>query len=169
MPDAMVAGSALKQRAAGETRQVDVAVVGAGFAGLYLLHRLPQSRPDDRCIGRGRRRRWHLVLEPISRRTLRHSDYRLQLHLRPGTGERVEAGQRNMLTQPEILRYLGFVADRDELRRDIRFRTKVTAANWDQVTERRQLATDNGAAVTCPDYIMATDVSPPQAAGDPVA
>jgi hypothetical protein len=59
-------------------------------------------------------------------------------------------------TQPEILRYLGFVADRYELRRDIRFRTKVTAANWDQATDRWLLTTDNGATVSCRYYIMAT-------------
>ena len=42
------------------------------------------------------------------------------------------------------------------LRRDIRFRTKVTAANWDQATERWQLATDDGATISCRYYIMAT-------------
>src|SRR5436190_24270615 len=42
MPDAMVA--ARESRAAGGTaQQVDVAVVGAGFAGLYLLHRLRKA------------------------------------------------------------------------------------------------------------------------------
>ena len=59
-------------------------------------------------------------------------------------------------TQPEILRYLGFVADRYDLRRDIRFHTKVTAATWDQASERWLLTTDNGAAVSCRYYIMAT-------------
>src|SRR5207247_11072302 len=41
-------------------------------------------------------------------------------------------------------------------RSDIRFRTKVTAANWDQTAERWQLTTDNGAGVSCRHYIMAT-------------
>ena len=59
-------------------------------------------------------------------------------------------------TQPEILRYLGFVADRYDLRRDIRFGTKVTAANWDRDAERWLLTTDNGATISCRYYIMAT-------------
>jgi hypothetical protein len=40
MPDAMVAASASEATSSGKTQQVDVAVVGAEFAGLYLLHRL---------------------------------------------------------------------------------------------------------------------------------
>ena len=59
-------------------------------------------------------------------------------------------------TQPEILRYLGFVADRYDLRRDIRFHTKITAATWDQAAERWLLTTDNGAGLSCRHYIMAT-------------
>jgi cation diffusion facilitator CzcD-associated flavoprotein CzcO/acetyl esterase/lipase len=59
-------------------------------------------------------------------------------------------------TQPEILRYLGFVADRYDLRRDIRFSTKVTSATWDETSGRWLLTTDNGPAVSARDYIMAT-------------
>src|SRR3981081_4723997 len=43
MPDAMVAASTSEATSGGTTQQVDVAVVGAGFAGLYLLHRLRKA------------------------------------------------------------------------------------------------------------------------------
>ena len=43
MPDAMVAGTASEATSGDPTQQVDVAVVGAGFAGLYLLHRLRKA------------------------------------------------------------------------------------------------------------------------------
>ena len=43
MPDAMVAGPASEATSNGKTQQVDVAVVGTGFAGLYLLHRLRKA------------------------------------------------------------------------------------------------------------------------------
>ena len=43
MPDAMVAASALEATSGGTTQQFDVVVVGAGFAGLYLLHRLRKA------------------------------------------------------------------------------------------------------------------------------
>jgi cation diffusion facilitator CzcD-associated flavoprotein CzcO len=43
MPEAMVASSASEATRGAATQQVDVAVVGAGFAGLYLLHRLHKA------------------------------------------------------------------------------------------------------------------------------
>ena len=47
-------------------------------------------------------------------------------------------------------RYFGFVADRYDLRRDIRFGTRVKAANWDDASERWLLTTDNGASARAP-------------------
>ena len=49
MPDAMVAASASEATSGGTTQQVDVAVVGAGFAGLYLLHRLRKAGFTRSC------------------------------------------------------------------------------------------------------------------------
>jgi cation diffusion facilitator CzcD-associated flavoprotein CzcO len=43
MPEAMVASSASEATRGRTTQQVDVAVVGAGFAGLHLLHRLRKA------------------------------------------------------------------------------------------------------------------------------
>ena len=43
MSDAIAETSASKTASDGATQQVDVAVVGAGFAGLYLLHRLRKA------------------------------------------------------------------------------------------------------------------------------
>ena len=43
MPDTMVAARASEATSSNRTQQVDVAVVGAGFAGLYLLHRLRKA------------------------------------------------------------------------------------------------------------------------------
>ena len=55
----------------------DAVVVGAGFAGLYMLHRLRElGLHGARCSSRRRRRR-HLVLEPLSRRPLRRREHRL--------------------------------------------------------------------------------------------
>ena len=60
---------------------------GAGFAGLYMLHKL-RTLGFSRARDRGRRRcRRHLVLEPLPRRALRHRDHRLHLQLRPRTGD----------------------------------------------------------------------------------
>ena len=61
---------------------VDVIVVGAGFAGLYMLHRLRGLGLPARVLRGGRRRRRHLVLEPLSRRALRRREHALLLFLR---------------------------------------------------------------------------------------
>src|SRR5262249_60356585 len=59
-------------------------------------------------------------------------------------------------TQPEILRYLNHVADRFDLRRDIQFDTRVTAATWDAGARRWQIATDRGDLVSAQFCVMAT-------------
>ena len=139
----------------GTTQQVDVAVVGAGFAGLYLLHRLRKAgfnavvleEADD--VGGT----WYWNRYPGARCDIQTIDYSYTFD-----PELESAWQwsEKYATQPEILRYLGFVADRYDLRRDIRFGTKITAATWDEAAERWLLTTDSGAAVSCRHYIMAT-------------
>jgi len=150
----MVAARA-SDAARGTPRQVDVAVVGAGFAGLYLLHRLRKAGfttvalEEAGDVGGT----WYWNRYPGARCDIQTIDYSYTFD------PELEAAwtwSEKYATQPEILRYLGFVADRYELRRDIRFGTKVTEASWDEAAERWQLTTDNGAPVSCRHYIMAT-------------
>ncbi|MBR0862288.1 cation diffusion facilitator CzcD-associated flavoprotein CzcO/acetyl esterase/lipase [Bradyrhizobium diazoefficiens] len=154
MPDAMVAARESKA-ASGTAQQVDVAVVGAGFAGLYLLHRLRQAGfttvalEEAGDVGGT----WYWNRYPGARCDIQTIDYSYTFD--PEL-EAAWAWSEKYATQPEILRYLGFVADRYELRRDIRFGTKVTEAKWNEAAERWQLTTDNGAPVSCRHYIMAT-------------
>jgi cyclohexanone monooxygenase len=58
--------------------------------------------------------------------------------------------------QPEILRYANHVADRLDLRRDMRFETKVTSAVFDAATHRWAVQTDRGDAVQATYCVMAT-------------
>ena len=51
--------------------------------------------------------------------------------------------------QPEILRYLNHVADRFDLRRNMTFNTRVTAASFDEATNRWSVETDQGHRVNC--------------------
>ena len=46
--------------------------------------------------------------------------------------------------QPEILEYARYVADRYDLRKDIRFNTRVTAAHFDDANEDWLVTTDDG-------------------------
>src|SRR4051794_22625139 len=154
MPDAMVAARA-SDAGRGTSQQVDVAVVGAGFAGLYLLHRLRKAGltavglEEAGDVGGT----WYWNRYPGARCDIQTIDYSYTFD--PDL-ETAWTWSEKYATQPEILRYLGFVADRYDLRRDIRFKTKVTEAKWDEATERWQLTTDNGAPVSCQSYIMAT-------------
>ncbi|MGY3603027.1 flavin-containing monooxygenase [Bradyrhizobium sp. Lot11] len=154
MPDAMVAARA-SEATNGTAQQVDVAVVGAGFAGLYLLHRLAKAGfttvalEEAGDVGGT----WYWNRYPGARCDIQTIDYSYTFD--PEL-ERAWQWSEKYATQPEILRYLGFVADRYDLRRHIRFGTKVTAAMWDESIERWLLTTDNGAAVSCRYYIMAT-------------
>ena len=67
------------------TDDVDAVVIGAGFAGLYMNHRLRDQMGLRRAGVRGRRRRRrHLVLEPLPRRPLRLRVVHLLLLLRQG-------------------------------------------------------------------------------------
>jgi len=129
MPDAMVAASLSEATRGGTTQQVDVAVVGAGFAGLYLLHRLRKAGftalvlEEAGDVGGT----WYWNRYPGARCDIQTIDYSYTFD--PEL-ERAWQWSEKYATQPEILRYLGFVTERYDLRRDIRFGTKITAANW---------------------------------------
>jgi len=146
--------SALESIGSGVQR-VDVAVVGAGFAGLYLLHKLRESgfsavaldSADD--VGGT----WYWNRYPGARCDIQSVDYGYSFD--PELEEAWNWSEK-YATQPEILRYLGFVADRYDLRRDIRFGTRVTGATWDEADHRWSLTTSNGAPVSCRFYIMAS-------------
>ncbi len=58
--------------------------------------------------------------------------------------------------QPEILRYANHVADRFDLRRDIRFDTRVTAAAFDEAAECWRIETGDGVRTTAQHLVMAT-------------
>ena len=138
-----------------DVQQVDVAVVGAGFAGLYLLIRLRRAgftavaleAADD--VGGT----WYWNRYPGARCDIQTTDYSYTFD-----PELESAWQwsEKYATQPEILRYLGFVADRYDLRRDIRFGTTVKTATWDEAAQRWLLTTGNGKSISCRHYIMAS-------------
>src|SRR4051794_33248550 len=154
MPEAMV-GSRSDAASSASTQVVDVAVVGAGFAGLYLLQRLRKSGfsvvllEEAGDVGGT----WYWNRYPGARCDIQTIDYSYSFDPELETAWK---WSEKYATQPEILRYLGFVADRYGLRPDIRFKTKVTGAKWDEASDRWQLTTDNGAPVSCRYYIMAT-------------
>jgi cation diffusion facilitator CzcD-associated flavoprotein CzcO/acetyl esterase/lipase len=155
MPDASASQTGNAARGRSDVQQVDVAVVGAGFAGLYLLHRLRRAgftavgleSADD--VGGT----WYWNRYPGARCDIQTTDYSYTFD--PEL-EKAWQWSEKYATQPEILRYLGFVADRYDLRRDIRFGTQVATATWDEAAHRWLLTTSTGAPVSCRTYVMAS-------------
>ncbi|WP_420451927.1 flavin-containing monooxygenase [Ilumatobacter sp.] len=139
---------------------VDVVVVGAGVAGLYLLHRLRAMDLSARAFETGDDvgGTWYWNRYPGARCDVQSVDYSYSFD--PELDETWEWSER-YATQPEILGYLQHVADKHDLRRDITFSTRVDGATWDDDaaswTVRVEPAEGGDVeAVTCRWYVMAT-------------
>src|SRR3977135_3038975 len=154
MPEEMVATRALETTSGG-AQQVDVAVVGAGFAGLYLLHRLRKAgfttvALDEAADVGGT---WYWNRYPGARCDIQTIDYSYTFD--PEL-ESVWKWSESYATQPELLRYLGVVTDGYDPRGDSRFCTGAGAAAWAQPGDGWLPTPDKGAPVSCRYYIMAT-------------
>src|ERR1700760_2071076 len=120
---------------------VDVVVVGAGFAGLYMLYRLRKLGFSARALEAADDvgGTWYWNRYPGARCDVATIDYTYSFD------PELEAAwtwSEKYATQPEILRYAQFVADRYDLRRDIEFATRVVGATWDAASERWLVRTD---------------------------
>ncbi len=139
----------------GTTTTVDVAVVGAGFAGLYLTHRLRQmgisSLGFDVADNVGGT--WYWNRYPGARCDVESIDYSYSFD--PELDAEWKWSER-YATQPEILTYLNHVADRFDLRRNFRFETRVEKAIWNESSKRWILTTSDGDDIDCRYYVMAT-------------
>ena len=121
----------------------DAIVVGAGFAGMYMLHRLRQAGFAARVIeaGKGVGGTWYWNRYPGARCDVESVQYSYQFS--PELEQEWEWTER-YATQPEILHYANHVADRFDLRRDIQFETRVTRASFDEGENLWVVETDRG-------------------------
>ncbi len=133
----------------------DAVVVGAGFAGLYMLHKLRSlglsARVYDRAGGVGGT--WYWNRYPGARCDIESLAYSYSFD--PDL-EREWNWTERYPAQPEILRYLNHVADRFDLRRDIALTTTVRSAVFDEAANTWTVETDPGGAVTARFVILAT-------------
>jgi cyclohexanone monooxygenase len=134
---------------------VDVVVVGAGFSGLYMLHKLRGLGLSVRVYeaGSGVGGTWYWNRYPGARVDIESQEYSYSFS--PELEQEWEWSER-YASQPELLRYLNHVADRFDLRRDIRFDTRVEAATFDEEAGRWRVATDKGERVLARFCVMAT-------------
>ena len=132
----------------------DVAVVGAGFSGLYMLHRLRGLGLRARVFERGPDvgGTWFWNRYPGARCDIESLDYCFSF-----SSELLAewTWTERYATQPEILRYLQHVAGRFGLRRDIQFSTRVTGLRYDEPGNRWLVSTGAGEVVSARHCVLA--------------
>jgi cyclohexanone monooxygenase len=138
-------------------REVDVAVVGAGFGGMYAVHHLRglgfgvhayEAGSDVGGV-------WYWNRYPGARCDIESMEYSYSFS--EELQQEWEWSQRYP-TQPEILAYADHVARRFDLRPHITFDTKIVSAHFDEDAVRWRLTTDTGERVSARYCVMATGV-----------
>ena len=111
----------------------DAIIIGAGMSGMYQLYRLRELGMRVRVFeaGTGVGGTWYWNRYPGARFDSESYSYGYSF-----SKELLEewSWSEHFAGQPETLRYLNLVADKFDLRRDIQFRSRVTAAIWDEPT-----------------------------------
>ena len=133
----------------------DVVIVGAGFAGMYMLYRLRNLGFSARVYeaGSGVGGTWYWNRYPGARCDVESVQYSYQFS--DALQQEWEWTER-YATQPEILRYANHVADRFDLRKDIQFETRVSAATFDEGRCRWTIVLADGTEVSARFCVMAT-------------
>ena len=142
--------------------ELDVLVIGAGFSGLYALHRLREMGhrvhviEADSDVGGV----WHRNRYPGARCDIESVDscysFDDALVQEWTWTERYPA-------QPEILRYIRFATDRLDLRPQITFDTKVRSMHFDEAASTWRVRTDQGDELVTRHVVMAVgQLSVPQ-------
>jgi cyclohexanone monooxygenase len=142
-------------RSDGAVTDVDVVVVGAGFAGIYSLYHLRDLGFTVQVIetGDGVGGTWYWNRYPGARCDVPSLEYSYGF-----SNELQQEWEWTeiMPAREEIEEYLNHVVDRFDLRRDIKFGTRVTAATFDEATARWLVETDAGDRFSAPFCVMAT-------------
>jgi len=143
------------QPAADKATHFDAVIVGAGFAGMCMLHKLRTLGFIAKVyeVGSNVGGTWYWNRYPGARCDVPSLQYSYQF-----SEELQQEWQwtERYSSQPEILRYANHVADRFDLRKDIQFNTRVESVILDESTNRWTIETDRGDRVTAKFCIMAT-------------
>jgi cyclohexanone monooxygenase len=143
------------RQAVTQAQSYDVVVVGAGFSGLYMLHRLRQAGQSVRVYEAGSSvgGTWFWNRYPGARVDIESQEYAYSFS--PELDAEWKWTER-YASQPELLAYLNHVADRFDLRRDIQLETRVTSAVWNEAARHWMVSTDRGDKVSARHVVMAT-------------
>src|SRR5499425_1878764 len=143
--------------AQGPIEQFDAIVIGAGVSGLYQLYRLRQLGLSVRCFedGSGVGGTWYWNRYPGCR-----FDSESETYGYSWSKELLQEWdwKEHYSGQPENEKYLNYVADKFDLRKDIRFNSRVVAAVYDEQASRWQIHTAEGHRARAPFVIAAVGV-----------
>ena len=133
----------------------DAVVIGAGFAGLYMLHRLRQLGMSAHVYeaGDGIGGTWYWNCYPGARCDVDSMQY---CYSWTGDLQRSWQWTERYPTRDEILRYIHHVADRYDLKRDITLATRIEGGGWDADAGVWRIHSNRGHDIECRFLITAT-------------
>ena len=133
---------------AGEDGHYDAIVIGAGVSGLYQLHELRRLGMSTLVLeaGSGVGGTWYWNRYPGARFDSESYSYGYSFD-----NELLQDWEwkEHFSPQPETLEYLNHVADRFDLRRDIRFDSRVSAATFNEAENRWTIEVEEGPTLSC--------------------
>ncbi|MAB10819.1 MAG: cyclohexanone monooxygenase [Hyphomonas sp.] len=152
MPGAKGAGAG---KTPAKTTNYDAVIVGAGFAGMYMLHKLRGMGLNAHVFEAGSDvgGTWFWNRYPGARVDIESQEYSFSF-----SKELEEEWQwsERYAPQGELLDYANHIADRFDLRRDISFNTRVESASYDDHTGLWRIMTDHGETIEARYCVMAT-------------
>ncbi|HUR78068.1 MAG TPA: NAD(P)/FAD-dependent oxidoreductase, partial [Acidimicrobiales bacterium] len=136
-------------------QDVDVVVIGAGFAGLYAIYKLREAGFSVRAFERGDGigGTWYWNRYPGARVDIQSVEY---MFTKFPDLEQEWDWTELMPAQEEIERYLNWVADKLQLRDAITFNTTITSAVFDESSTTWTVHTDSGEPITAHFVVAAT-------------
>jgi cation diffusion facilitator CzcD-associated flavoprotein CzcO len=133
----------------------DVVIVGAGFAGMYMLHKARKMGLSARVLeaGTGVGGTWYWNRYPGARVDIESMQYSYQFD--DDLAQEWEWSEKYS-PQPQLLKYAEHVAERFDLLKDIQFNTRVASATYDETAAEWTLAGEDGSEKIGRFYVMAT-------------
>ncbi len=137
------------------TTRLDALVIGAGFGGMYALHRLRGMGLTVSAIEGGDNvgGTWYWNRYPGARCDVMSIDYSYSFS---DEIQQEWTWSEQFAAQPEILAYANFVATKLDLRRDIQFNTRARSARFDDAGKYWIVETEDGDIFEATYLIMAT-------------
>jgi cation diffusion facilitator CzcD-associated flavoprotein CzcO len=134
---------------------LDVVIVGGGFGGMYATYKFREMGLKIQSFEAGSDLGgvWYWNRYPGARVDLPSIDYCFAFS---SEVEQEWTWSEEFADQPELLRYIDFVAKRLDLRKHFQFNTRIEAARWDEANQIWTVTTNKGQTLRARYCVMAT-------------